>query len=220
MKKRKIKYKKLITFILIIIIISFSIYKLFNTNINTIYILNNKYLTKDEILNILNINENSKLIKTILIENKLSKSDYIIEGKIYHKNIFDLYIKLEENIPLYYNNNTKETILLDGKKVNKKYSVPTLITSIPEKQNIRFNKEMKKVNIDILNKISEISYKPSEKDENLFLLSMTDGNYVYLTLDRFDNINTYLDIMNKLEHKIKGQKGILYLDSGNYFDIL
>ena len=220
MKKRKIKYKKLFIFISLFIIVCFLIYKFFTSNVNTIYILNNKYISKEEVLNILNINEKTKLFNTFLIENKLSNNDYIIDGKIYHRNIFDLYIEIEENIPLYYNSKTKKTILLDGKMVDKKYSIPSLITTIPDKQLIKFDKEMKKVKLDILNKISEISYKPSEKDENLFLLSMTDGNYVYLTLDRFDNINTYLDIMNKLEPKLNGKKGILYLDSGNYFDIL
>ena len=44
---------------------------------------------------------------------------------------------------------------------------------------------------------------------------MQDGNYVYLTLDRFRNINNYVEIIRKFEHK----KGILYLDSGEYFKV-
>ena len=45
---------------------------------------------------------------------------------------------------------------------------------------------------------------------------MTDGNYVYLTLTKFTQLNYYEDVLEK----IGGQKGILYLDSGNHFQIM
>ena len=45
---------------------------------------------------------------------------------------------------------------------------------------------------------------------------MNDGNYVYLTLNKFLKINSYLDIVKEFNNK----KGILYLDSGEYFKIL
>ena len=47
---------------------------------------------------------------------------------------------------------------------------------------------------------------------------MVDGNYVYLTLSKFKLINNYLEIMK--DEKFEGKKGILYLDSGNHFQIL
>ena len=45
------------------------------------------------------------------------------------------------------------------------------------------------------------------------MLYMVDGNYVYITLTKFDSINYYNEIYPTLE----GKKGILYLDSGNHF---
>ena len=42
---------------------------------------------------------------------------------------------------------------------------------------------------------------------------MNDGNYVYVTMSKFDNINDYLEISKTLGTK----NGILYLDYGNYF---
>ena len=42
---------------------------------------------------------------------------------------------------------------------------------------------------------------------------MNDGNYVYLTLKKFDNINKYVDMIKSFDNK----KGILHLDSGEYF---
>jgi hypothetical protein len=44
---------------------------------------------------------------------------------------------------------------------------------------------------------------------------MNDGNYVYITLTKIKSINEYIKILSTLENK----KGILYLDSGNYFEI-
>ena len=43
---------------------------------------------------------------------------------------------------------------------------------------------------------------------------MNDGNYVYITLSKIENLNKYEEIYNSLE----GKKGIIYLDSGNYFE--
>jgi hypothetical protein len=44
---------------------------------------------------------------------------------------------------------------------------------------------------------------------------MNDGNLVYITVSKTDLLNKYLNIVKKLNNK----KGILYLDSGNYFEI-
>ena len=44
---------------------------------------------------------------------------------------------------------------------------------------------------------------------------MNDGNEVYVTITKLDLLNKYIDIVKKLDNK----NGILYLDSGNYFEI-
>ena len=63
--------------------------------------------------------------------------------------------------------------------------------------------------------ISEIEYSKNTYDDKRFLLYMNDGNEVYITISRVDLLNKYIDIVKKLNNK----KGILYLDSGNYFEI-
>lgn len=72
------------------------------------------------------------------------------------------------------------------------------------------------LNRDVLVRISEIEYNPNDIESNRFLLYMNDGNYVYLTLNKFTKINNYLDIIKNFENK----KGILYLDYGNHFTIM
>ena len=75
---------------------------------------------------------------------------------------------------------------------------------------------MQKVNIDILNRISEIKYDPNDVDQERFYLIMNDGNKVYLTIKKFLLINNYIDIVKKFNNA----KGIIYLDSGEYFDVI
>ena len=64
--------------------------------------------------------------------------------------------------------------------------------------------------------ISEIEYVPNDIDKERFIFTMNDGNYIYITLYKILSINEYIKILPNLENK----KGILYLDSGNYFEIL
>ena len=45
---------------------------------------------------------------------------------------------------------------------------------------------------------------------------MTNQIDVYVTLDKIEVINSYNEIVPTLE----GKKGILYLDSGNHFQIM
>ena len=44
---------------------------------------------------------------------------------------------------------------------------------------------------------------------------MNDGNYVYVTMKKFDVLNNYVDFIREFDNK----KGILYLNSGEYFKI-
>ena len=78
-----------------------------------------------------------------------------------------------------------------------------------------FIEKMGEIDSNILLKISEIKYAPDEVDDLRFLFSMSDSNYVYLTLKKIDKINNYNDIVKQFDNK----KGILYLNSGGYFDI-
>ena len=75
---------------------------------------------------------------------------------------------------------------------------------------------MQLIDRTIINRVSEIKYDPNSVDEERFLFTMNDGNYVYLTLTSFKKINNYVDILKNFEN----QKGILYLDSGEYFQVL
>ena len=72
-----------------------------------------------------------------------------------------------------------------------------------------------KIDSNVISLINEIEYDKTAYDSERFLLTMNDGNTVYINISRLHLLNKYIDIVKKLDNK----KGILYLDSGNYFEI-
>ena len=66
--------------------------------------------------------------------------------------------------------------------------------------------------------IDKIEYNPdiSEDvviDKNRFLLTMNDGNLVYINTLNIKRLNDYISIYSSISSSLNNQKGILYLDS-------
>ena len=133
-KKVKIKYKKLLMFLLIFSIIIFAAISFFKQNITNIYISGNEKLTEQEIIDIAKVSNypNTFLNLSSTIKNRLEKNVYIKSAKVYKKSFTILYIEVEENRPLFYNSSSNETVLLDGKTVQEKLEAPVLINMIPD----------------------------------------------------------------------------------------
>lgn len=217
-KKYRIKYQNLIIFVLIIYLIYVGISSYLKQRITNIYIINNKYFKDQEIIEIAEL-ENypiTTINSSKKIKERLENNIYIKEAKVYKKNRKEVYIEVIENRPLFYKASLNKTVLLDGKEVEENLDAPILINYVPDTIYSDFIDKMANVNIDVLKRISEIEYNPNKVDDERFLLTMNDDNYVYLTLYKFDSINNYIDIVKNFENK----KGILYLDSGEYFKIM
>ena len=148
------------------------------------------------------------------IENNILKNNYIKEVSINKKIGSKVYIKIQEYKTLCLYNN--EIILESGKKVENTYNLilPVLLNDVSSIYNDFIN-YFSKVDSGILTKISEIEYVPNEVDNQRFLLTMNDGNYVYITLTKISKLNKYNNIKDQLEGKL----GIIYLDSGDYVEI-
>jgi len=217
-KKIKIRFDRIFLFLLFLSILGFGIYTIFNIRISNIYIKGNQYLTDQQIIEIAGIsnypatfqNGNRKL------EKKLASDTYIKSAKVSKKWFTKITITVEENRPLFYYETNHQTILLDGTGVDKLYNVPTVLSYITDSYYNDFIKKMGELEPDILMRISEIRFMPNDVDDNRFFLSMSDGNYVYVNIATFDKLNKYLTILENLPN----EKGILYLDYGNNFEIL
>lgn len=152
------------------------------------------------------------------MKKNIKKSPYVKSVTIKKKILGIVEIQIEEYNILFRKEENNKIVLEDKEELidNEKYQVPILLNYIPDTKYDSFIKGMNQVTPSIKNQISEIRYYPNTQDEDRFLLYMNDGNYVYLTLTKFKQINYYEDVLEKLD----GKKGILYLDSGNHFKIM
>ena len=219
-KKTKIKVKPVLITLFTVLILGVVIYYVSSLPISNIYIKGNNYLNDQTIIELAKIDNYPSFIETTSyrIKKRLLKNDYIKQVKVKKKFFNTIEITVVENNILFRKDETKLIVLEDGTELddNNKYNVPILLNYVPDTKYKSFLKHMNKINDSVKVEISEIRYYPNEQDDDRFLLHMNDGNLVYLTLTKFSQINYYEDVLDQLE----GKKGILYLDSGNHFQVM
>lgn len=212
--KRKISILKVMIVFLLIYLLGTSIYKVITIKIKNIYVIGNSYLSDKYIIEKASLDTYPPFFLTT--SNKIKKNlknDTFIYNVNVKKTPFSIYLYIEENTPLFYDSTLKKTILKDGSSIDDMLEAPILKNYIPD--NIYSDFIDKMSNTNVINRITEIEYKPNDVDTKRFYLLMNDGNVVYLTLDDFLKINDYEEILKTLN----GKKGILYWDSGNYFEV-
>lgn len=218
-KKIRIKYKNLLFIFLGIIFIIIGIYFLNSVKIKTITIKGNSLLSDQEIIELAGLRDYPSTLKnsSFKIEKILKKNVYIENANVSKKNLLTgIVIIVNENNPIFYYQPVGKVILENGDSINDKHNVPIVINQIPDSIYEKFIKKMAKVPNDILNKMSEIKYSPTDVDSELFLITMNDGNYVYVNITKFERIYNYLEYVKGFDNK----KGILHLDSGDYLEVL
>lgn len=216
-KRKRLRIKNVLIFLLVLLGIAGILYLMTFIKVRTYYIYNNKYLTDEEVLKELKLNNKS----SFLLTNKALEKIYIKKSKFikdvnFHRTIdLELKIDVSEYKLLFFDKNTNKTIIENGTSIDYlDTSIPVLINKIDNDDVYKnFVKKMNKIDDNTKEMISEITYSPNGIDKERFLLSMNDGNYVYVTLTKLSKINEYKSIINSVENK----KGILYLDYGNYF---
>ena len=216
-KKRRLKVRNVLLVLTLITIILLGLAFLTDVKINNIVIKGNVLYSDWEIIEKAGLDDYPSSLKTLSskIEDRLEEDAYIRKVKVERPSLTKVVIKIDENLPLFYYLPAQKTILADKTEVLENFPVPTVINYVPDKVYEKFLKAIASVNYDIVKRISEIKYDPNEVDEGRFFLTMNDGNQVYLTLNDFEKIDDYLDIIKEFDNK----KGILYLDSGEYFEV-
>ncbi len=221
-KKKKLKILPFLTFIIVIAIIVFSCLLVLNSKVRNIIITGNEILSDDDIISLAGLTNYPSFYKTldITISKKIKQNKIINKVTITREFYHTIVIKVKENQILYKQESTGKFTLDNYAKVTidkeTPYLVPRLINDIPNNKIKIFNKYFKRINLSVREKISEIRYEPNPYDKDRFLLYMDDGNSVYLTITKFERLNYYNDVLSQLE----GKKGILYLDSGNHFQVM
>jgi cell division septal protein FtsQ len=216
-KKRKIRLKRVALAILLLLILSLVIYAISFLKVRTYYVYNNKYLSDEQVLDILKLNKKSSFlfVNTLTEKAIINKNKRIKDVKIKRTLALEAKVYVTEYKILFFDEKNNYSVIENGDTISYKYdNAPVLVNEIEDKEIYKkFLKKMNKVNLDILDVISEIKYVPNGIDKERFLFSMNDGNYVYVTISKLTKINEYRSVIDSVENK----KGILYLDYGNYF---
>ena len=217
--KRKINPIKIIVFLLIVGLLIILVNHILNINTKNIVILNNDYYSDDEIIETANIYDYPKflLLNRSKIKKDLKSLDLIEDVKISKKSHYVLEIDVTEKKVLYLVRSENKYKLSDNKNydLDKNVIVPTLINYVPEDIEKELVKQLSKIDKKSLSLISEIEYSKTDYDNKRFMLNMMDGNIVYITTSKINLLDKYTSIISKVNDK----KGILYLDSGNYFEV-
>ena len=180
-----------------------------------IYFKNNNILTDQEVIDASGLRNYPSFILTTnySIKNKLLKNDLVKKVKVKKGLWGKVYIDIEEYKPLFI---YEDKVILDNKnEVDLDISLPILVNKVDDDILDKLISKYESINDEIKLMISEIKYDPNDIDKERFLFTMSDGNYVYITLYKLSSIDEYLKITSTLKDK----KGILYLDSGNYFEV-
>ena len=215
-KHRKIKFANILVVLLLFYIIGYFIYRILVAPINNIYIVNNKYLSDQEIIDISGIRNYPSFILTtsFSIKNKLMKNSLINDVKVTKKIGNVIEINVEEYEPLFVYDN--KILLSSGNTIDGDFNLPVIKNKINDDILDKLISKYQNVENEIRLLISEIEYVPNDIDKERFLITMNDGNYVYITLYKINSLNEYVKIVSSLN---TNKNGILYLDSGNYFEV-
>lgn len=219
--KKKVKFKVVpflilcVVLILLYFIVNFSL----ELKIKNIFIYDNKILSDQEIIELAELEDYPSFFKTIpsKVEKKIKFNSIIKDVSIKRGffNVLNIYIK--EYKILFIKKTNNKLVLENASEIDliSDVSAPTLLNEVDNSIYSKFISEMTNINEEVKDKISEIKYIPSEYDKTRFLLYMKDGNFVYININKFNNLNYYNEIYPTLNNK----KGTLYLDSGNHFEV-
>ena len=218
-KKRVFKVKNIIILLFVFLGIVFLIYYGLTMPVKNVYISGNEILSDDKIMKISDLYEYPSFLLTSSrdISKNILNDPYVKGVKIHKKfgNVIEIVIQ-EYRVVCSFGN---KILLENGRFLENSYSVmdvPLLINEVDNATVLKkFAQKFGEIDGDILRQISEIEYQPSSVDEERFLLYMSDGNLVYITLTKVGKINKYNQIKDKLENHL----GIIYLDSGDYVEI-
>ena len=149
--KRKLKKKPIIIFLVVLVLIIISVLCIINTHITNIYIMNNYYLSDEEIIDIAGLKDYPTIIDAniLSIKTKLEKNIHIRKVNVYKKGFFNqVYIDVKENYPLFIYHD--KTYLYDLKTTDETYIVPIITNDIPEDIYDKFVSAMRTVDLNIL----------------------------------------------------------------------
>lgn len=220
-KRRKLRFGRVFMVFLALVSLYFIGVQIWKIPIRTIFVSGNTILTDQQVIELAHLENYPTYLGTWKgkVVTLLKENVYIKDATVKKKGFREFYIKIEENIPLFYDASKEKTILKDGTEVEERFTVPTLLNYVPDTLYELLKEKVELLDKSVYVRISEMKYDPNEVDDKRFSLTMNDGNMVYVTLKTFEKLNSYVNILKEIVAKYENKKGTLYLDEGEYFKV-
>ena len=221
-KRLKLRIKVVLKLLLFIIIVATLAYYITNLKIRNINIIGTTNIKDVEIIEVAGIKNYPEIYKLDLkkMKKNIKNLPLVTDVKITRNPLGKLNINITESKILFFYkyNNKYITSSNDSIEKNKKYSgFPTLINFTPDTVFDALVKGLNKIDYNIIKLIAQIEYTPYKSedgtiiDNNLFTLTMNDGNTVKIDTVNMNNLNKYTTIYASLG--MDTTKGIVYLDT-------
>lgn len=218
-RKRRLNIKRAFLLALVLVLIAFCIKSIVKVDIGNIEVVGNEFLSDSQIIKLAGLTDDSRFfeLSSKNVCDEIRTNPLIATCKLEHHLGFDITIAITENKPVFFYAYTGKLVLSNASEIdeNNIYGVPTLINYVPEKVLKAFSSGLAGIKSDIIRSISEIEYSPSENsdgayiDEERFMLSMNDGNIVYVNNRKLDVLNNY----DKIYASLGDRKGYYNFDS-------
>ena len=221
--RKKLNKKALLVIILTLYLIIMAFYYFLTLPIKNIIVTGNNLVSDTTIINAAGISDYPHIFRTSTkkMTDNIQNLDFIASVEIKKSITGTVTINVTEEKVLFYNVLNSSFVLASGKEVKQEEApilgLPTLVNYVPSDIYEELITSMSNIDFDIISLISEIEYSPDIKEDvtindSRFILRMNDGNYVYIDIVNFANLNKYKIIYSSLD-----KKGILHLD-GVYLD--
>lgn len=195
------------------------------SNIFAISVRNNKYLTKDEVVELSKLNTSKKFLLTLtsFVESKVKANPFVKDCKVKLLDGSVVEITVEEKKVIgycsgkdygYYVLDDETRVDMDNDNVHIIANVP-LITGFNEEEITLMIKNFADCDYEIINEISEIHKYPELKYQPVELI-MRDGNYIFTSMYGINILNRYYDIESSY---LSDENSCYYFEdiSGNAF---
>lgn len=209
-KRKKLRLGRVFVFVCLIILIVFGVKNIDKLKARNIVVSGNKYVKTSEIINLGGLEASTSYInpKTKKICSNIKQNKLIKSCKFKRTKDLNLVLEVEEDTPLFYYSHEDKLMLKSKKLVNIKntFGVPNLINYVPKDVLDEFTAKFGELKTTLVKNISEIEYTPSKNkkdeviDDKRFMLTMNDGNTIYINNKNLKILNKYDKIYASINH--------------------
>lgn len=214
-RKRKRRRRILRTSVAVIVVLLIALYLSSDlSKVNTLIVQGNHYYSKEEILEIAQLDYDSSYILTnrFLVAYRLKKDDLIKESHVSKDWKGNILIEVEEEKIVGSLISDPSTLILAGSESvivkNSKNELLVRIGNFDSSQLEKLSEGFKGLDLNILDMISEVHPYRTSYDDDMLQLIMQDGNRVTTTYNGIVLLNSYPQVLEKLQ----GTHVCLYAD--------